>query len=1131
MRQALPSSLRQSLRSFGAATLAASSVLLAGLSSCGSGGGGGGPAQPAPIGSAATKPGQTGLLGGNAFIVESNEGGVAEQWSIERMAWGRLVDIFDTVPGPNYDNDPLDPANFESRLVYRDFVIGAGIDTAFTGSELKWEFSTSRVTGRPRLRISKNAETEQGEFAQAIFEVTDLDPVESKGLGPTDLPPYTVVPRNAALVAVMSDLIDESTVGLHSTVKIFAGEPPSVPFDARVFVDPNYGGVAADGKFRSSRLIVDFTITADELADIAQVVEINGIGLPPSDGPTNPSVSVRFPTVLDTASGQFALLTNLGDTPLNAGDSGAVDFVSDTLDVVWAVRAGNGDDPNNGFLVDSVAPSIVGVQGIVVTDATSNPPGQTGAVEDLLLTLQYDVLDCAVNPQPGDLIELSAVLSYEVISAGTVVGSTVVNLPVRQLVGPEDGIAVSAVLGSSAQYLSPWRSELGAAKAPCYVRFSPSAAQLPALRVSPEADVIVRFSEPIDPASADVFENFYIARSATADARLAAPTLGAPDINDLILGRVQPSSDGAELRFRPSVPFTKTGFDSMTIESYFLNIVSNSLDGGVTDLGGNVLEEEFEQVEFELDVNADEQDTGGWVMRFSSVDEDFLDLGGDPDADIRGQILFDSIAGTIRPRPVERFPLTVDRAIQPIPGAMVPLLTPLETPLSAQGSRSQLLWRYMDVGLDISQKEDLFYNLDIEGISLSPRDGAAGATIYDEFEMRLGHAKMLPDEFINPGPPPFPQFPLSGLGLGTSFEENFLGGENAGPFTVHPRELGYTISTADVFAGPNGIPLLQMPWNEGVAEADKTFFTWRDTAVQTFGSLDDTGANPGGGVPTFQEIAILQPEEIAPAQEWGFRAEGPDGQTPEGVPTPGLPILMEFRCYPTETISFNTFDMSRAVNISLTPHFRAFSTGGTDVNGAVVLKNPDAELDPTGGFDTTAGNEGLPTVPRDDFFYQGQMDVVIRTSRAHTAIMDAEANPVGLLTTPTPYRYTDVVTVPAPTEQPVGTAVVFAWRGRSGQANSMVGREEMLDALSLDVFGEPAAGNLITPAVIPFPTDGDLGTADFSPLNWANSEFREDLSTLDGLRFVQTRITFISNTASLVSPQLSAYGLAFYRTE
>ncbi|WP_145068100.1 hypothetical protein [Engelhardtia mirabilis] len=1054
------------------------------------------------------------MLGGSAFIVDENHGGTANSMRIVDVAWGRLVDVYDTRPtSPDYASDPLEPQNYTTRLVYPDFVVGEDVRTAFEAGQLKWELTSNPVNGRFRLRIGADAEQQQSIFAVRVAQASQsLDPIDPKGLSPAELPPYSMVARNAALVVRFDDLLDVGSIGLHSTVEVFAGNPPVVPFDARVLPDLNHGGVAqVTGKFHPTRLIVDLTISQDELATITPLVAANGLGLPASADSLAASVALRFPTVISSAYSQFAVLSNVKGTALNTDDSGAFDYTSPTGEVVWAMRAGNSSDDNNGFLVDFDQPRVVGSQPVTITQVT--PILGTGGGLAVSVSLEFGVAGCALDPVPGDLLKISPELELEVTAPATLVGSTAVNVPLVLTPGSTE-VDPAVLVGLSALYQTPWRDSLGAQLAPCFVRFSPSAGQLPAGQVEPQSQVIVRFSEAMDPASARPFDTFYVARSALVDASLSEAEAGAliqpPKPGDLVLGDTVPSPDFREVRFAPTLPMTH---DQGSSESYFFNLVSGLDQGGLTDLAGNVLADVPGRIEFRLDPSAPSEDTGGWVLRFNAADEDGL-----AGTEVRGQVLWDESAGVLRPRPVQRFAAVVDRS-QPMVSTMQPIPLGLQTPLSSQGSKVHLMWRYMDMGFSISQTDDLFMNLDLEGMALSPYGGSVVSTIYDQFELSLGHARNLPDEFLIPPPAQnfgLPMFPGSGFVEGNTFEQNYLPDPKAGRTVMHERELGYAVSNSGVFLSGTGTPMLQMPWNVGLPEDQKRFYTWRDTAITTFGNVNPNGELVAAGVPTMQEQTVLGLSTAGDV--WGPSINDAAGKaTKLGVPAVALPLLMEFRCYPTEQSSLNNFDVSIAVPSSPQPYFRAFSTGGTNASGNLVNKDPEQQISPTGGFN---GNPLLPplgakTIPRDPTVYIGQADVVIRTSRAYTILMDAEQSPttpiVGL-----PWKYEAAVVEPSAAEQPNGTAVVLAWRGDGSPSIDPV-ESAMFDAGRLDVFGEPLAG----------PLTAEVAAELVHP--WVDPSWHSSLAEVSGSRFVQTRFTFLSSTASDLRPWLDSYGLAFER--
>src|SRR5206468_12069137 len=140
--------------------------------------------------------------------------------------------------------------------------------------------------------------------------------------------------------------------------------------------------------------------------------------------------------------------------------------------------------------------------------------------------------------------------------------------------------------------------------------------------------------------------------------------------------------------------------------------------------------------------------------------------GGDPDPfadasdqlqDLRGQFFYDR--GSIVPRPVAFTGWPVDRN-NPIPMRMFPVGTGVFTPLNPLGAKLQMLWRYCDLGWDV--RDETKYNLDVIGLDWSPVAGLVHADFYDQFEIRLGHSRFLPDEGVVP-PGVTPAAPNSGL--------------------------------------------------------------------------------------------------------------------------------------------------------------------------------------------------------------------------------------------------------------------------------------------------------------------------------------------------------------------------------
>jgi hypothetical protein len=1080
-----------------AALRASAALTCLALAACGGDGGVTGSIDAASPGQAATKPGSSSFFGGGAYIVDDNLGGTAQGLQLVQMQWGRLVDVYDTGPGG------------EARLVFTDLVIGEEIRDASEGGQPKWTLETNPVTGEASLQIFVDIETDPDLFDFRIAEVTaGLKSVEPKGTSPQELPPFSLVTRNCALSLRFNDLLDERTIELNDTIRVLVGAPADVPFDARVFADPSRGGISsADGKFHSSRITIDFTISESELATIESAVQVNGIGLPSSEGVAKANVLIRIPTRVAPEVGQYDLLRNVVGNELDPNLNEPLEFTTPTLDVVRAMRSGNSADDNNGFLIDLEQPKLIGVQPTTLIGLQDDPSSDDP--RDYLVSFKYEVPTCTIDPRSGDVLQLEN-LRFDVQKIGTVVGQNVLNLPVRLPLEFDLVENPSTLVGLAAQYLTAWREGLPASQAPCFVRFTPAAKALPASEVSPTASLLMRFSEPLDPATVRPFDTFYIARTAIVDAeQTTGPT--APQLPDLIPGQIVPSPDFQEFRFVPSVRFSHSVGSA---ESYYLNLVSG-LTSGIVDLAGNGLESVPPRIEFLIDANAPTANTGGWVMRFNSTDED--ELAG---PEVRGQFLFDSINGRLRPRPADRFSAVLDRS-QAIVSNMQQIATGLQTPLASAGSKAHLTWRYTDVGYGISQTDGTFYDLDLEGLSLSPLGGQVTATEYDEFELLLGIGARTPDETVNPGNL-LPDYPNSGFQANVAYVQHYLSDPATGPFTVHPRERGFALSNSDVFLTSSGTPMLPMPWNRGASESEKVFFTWRDTSVTTLGCVNSDNSLLGPGVPLQREVAVLGLAD-PPGSAYGNGGTSFGDAFPAGVPTIGLPLISEFRCYPTEEPSLNNFDVSIAVTSCNRPFFRAFSTGGVNQSGQLVVKDPDLEDSPSGGFN---GNPqiaplGQATNGRDPTVYMGQLDIIVRLSRAHTIIVDAEQNYEVPTNPSAKYDYVQPVIEPAASTQPTGTSLVLAWRGddRSG-FNLAGGERDIVDASKLDVYGNVAYGLLAGSN----PESSDAAVFIFSQPEWSGS-----IDDVDGLRYIQTRFTFVSNTASQLSPTLDSYAVAFER--
>jgi hypothetical protein len=1048
-----------------AATLTALGLAL-GLGACGTG-------KATPIGSSAGEPGENVArspgsgMRSQTFFVEANRRGQASEMMITGVLWGRLVDVYDST----------------GSLQQVDYLVGEDIRTS-----AEYTVSTNPVTDKAQVTINALAGSE--EFV-ALLDGLDanLTPIQEKSLDPSELPPFSVMARNAALVVVFDDLLDprfedgswvdsydglllDPTTGVLNpqAIRFMTDYPPDQPFEARVILDPNHGDLAdydGDGvlEFHSTRVILDATVSDSEASE--SLLPVNSLGLPASITTQEPNMVVRIPTRLDASLGQTVLLTNPTGHACAFYSNGPNDPDSYTDDVLRAFRSG-GDteitgDLNNGFLLDEEKPRVMGQ---LAVEFSGNPVPIPGVTDGYTLPqMTFSVPACATNLKPGKDVVTKAGLKALVLGFGAQSGSEVSDVQV-QVLAPTGGVLTAG----AAQLQTAFDPAIDVPA--CFVRFSPNASSPPADDVSNDAHAIVFFSEPMDPTSLTSFDNFTLTRVPSD-----------PTAFDLIVGHVLPDTTLREYKFVPTLPLAhQLGLN----EGYFLNLASG--DSGPTDLAGNPLDEPLTQVLFQLDPTEGSEANGGVSLRFASTDE----LYDDAFPELRaGQILYDLAREVILPRPVNRFPVAADRD-KPVPSVMTPFPLGVQTPLSPLGSKMQTLWRYCDLGFSVSDETNI--NIDIEGIAWAPIGAAVVSDAYDEFQIALTHSIFQPDEILNPMSG-FPNYPNSGLVK--TFANNVLDNDNAPFEVVHPRDRGYAVNPADLFQAESGTLMMPWPMNKDISAEEFSYWTWRDTSVLK------KGAPIGAGAMLAMEVSVL-----------GSGTQGvpyPTGQ----VPTAGLPVLMEFRCYPDDGgLGLNSFDISLAANSSARPNFRAFSTGGYDQNNLPVIRDPDLENEANGGFNPNSNPPGAITQGIDNTFYIGQLELVTRISRVHTIWFDTGLqSPVY---SGSAFNTANPVVEPGPADQPAGTQVVLAYRGATTITGTDPGNppdDITTNAGKLDLYGDPIT--------IPAPEPS-------APIFLNNdSSWLDEMSGIDGAKAFQVRISFISNPISSKTSELGALGFAW----
>jgi hypothetical protein len=1029
--------------------LALITTSLIGLGAACSGGGGGGGGGVGVIGSEMAKP-----SGGGSFFVDPNQAGTATRLQIVEVVWGRLVDVHDIEEATG---------EIDTEPVFRDFVINENIQSDGTNYLL----DTNAITQKTRLVILRErggTNTGQGTFNSLLRAAeAGLPPIVPKNDDGTSPGPYSFMARNGALMIRFNDALDDSQVvanELIDLVKVQTGYTPTIPYFTRVQFDQNHGAIASGG-FHSTRIIVDMTVSVAESSEMTNPVPVNSQGLP-SSLPTasSPNISIRIPTVESAARGQFRVLRGVSGVPLSSSANGPIDMTVPTEEIVRAFRAGNVQDSNNGFLLDLNAPEVVGAWGISVDNVRVDTFGKDGF--DFLVDVTFDSL-CQSTLEAGDILTVGDLFLEVNRTTNAPNQNKVFDVGVRSLT--VDPIVNPTVLFGAGFFRSTFDPGAPVPLA-CWISFAPRAAVLPATGVSTTAQAVINFSEPMEPTKVTPFQTFMMIRGDSG--------LGEIEAENVVVGTTAGTADLKTFAFTSILPLAHiVGVQ----EPHYIHLED------VTDLAGNSLKNRLPDVDFTLLASDPTERNASVALRFSDLDEvKPVNLKQGVLDDIRGQIFYDFDRGTIKPRPVTYTSYPVDRN-NPVPAIMIPFPPGVQTPLSPLGSKLQAIWRHADLGWNV--KDETKYNLDVYGLHWSPAGGLVLRDFFERFEIRLAHSRRIPDEAIDTNL--LPKWANTGLvGAPSEFDANILADPLSPQAIVHPRNRGYNIDPSDLGATVAGTPLMPFPLNQGARQL--TTWTWRDTSVLA------RGGPSGLGVPL--DIEAGPPLDIVPASDSGSLYPA------NRVRSAGLPLLMEFRCFPSDSgIGLNPLDISLAINSSVVPNFRAFSTGGVNNQGKTIRKNPDLERVPDGGFNPS--NNGAPTrFTADNSLYIGQLDAVTRVSRAHTVWIDT------LFNSP---DYLAPVVIPAPQDQPQGTQVIIDYRGAKSFAGNV--GNKAFDASDINTYGDVVNSN--KPPV-------ELGVTYQGGVTWKN-----DIADIKGARYFQMRFTFINNIDTGVNAELSAVGVAF----
>ncbi|MBI5362244.1 MAG: Ig-like domain-containing protein [Planctomycetes bacterium] len=1004
-------------------------------------------------------------VGSRRLIVEDNQAGGASQLKIVNAYWARLARVRDQLGALQQSGMPIGEDIVSDGI---DFDVTTNAITLETTVTILHPYTPSLVVGG----------LESSPYQRAFQRLDrNLTPINDKSLDPSELPPFSLVPRNSAMVLQFNDLLDPTTIGTE-TLHLFVGYPPTTPMEALVFADINHGDARdtnGDGidEFYTTRIVIDPSITPLEAANAS--ASPNVTGLPASVTPNQPNVVVRIPTRVDGASGQNELLRNLSGHAVAFNSNGSTDDQSVTHDVVRAVRSGGNTaitgDSSNGFLQDTAPPKVLGTQPVVIGTPSGGP-------DVFISSVTFLTPSCAMPTKVGDVLQQPGVFA-EVTAVALPVGSQIAEVHYR-VVFPA-GAFLSAGQGALS---TVWDPVVNLNKQACFVRF-PSITTPPATGVATDSAVIVRFNEPMDPASINAFETFTVTNFDPSGAAPANPERG------YVVGHVTPTSDASEYRLEPTLPMRHT---SAASEAYWANVPASA--AGPFDLAGNPLTNALPPVLFTLDPTDATVSSGSLVLRFPSADEiPPLTTGAPVGPELRGQFQVNFTTGQLEPREVVRSSLPVDRTRTTV-NAMTPT-TGAQFPLTQLGCKLMTVWRYIDVGFVVN--DDRTTNMDVEGLSWAPLGGNVVADVYDAFRISLSHSSRLPDEgqFVDAMGNVI-IYPASGLL--TTFDQNYLNTATDPPRIVHPRERGYTVSPSDRFVATTGTVMVPYPLNRGIPPEDKLFYTWRDTSILSKAGLDSAGLEMAItfnlGLPTVTP-APAGPGTLVGGNGAAWGNNGNPVVTPQ-VPTIGLPLLMEFRCYPdSSALGLNVFDAS-LVTLNGAPRTLAFAAGGVGPGGVPVIRDPDLQTLAAGGFNPGSTPTGASTIGLVNAFYLGQLDLVSRVSRAHTIWFDTPN-----VNAP---RYATPVVDPAPERQPTDTAITLAFRGAS-LITGAPAAAAMNNANALDPYGDGAGVTLHSSS--------------------AGGIWSSDMSSINGAELFQARVTFISNAQTTLRPTLSALGFAY----
>ncbi len=325
--------------------------------------------------------------------------------------------------------------------------------------------------------------------------------------------------------------------------------------------------------------------------------------------------------------------------------------------------------------------------------------------------------------------------------------------------------------------------------------------------------------------------------------------------------------------------------------------------------------------------------------------------------------------------------------------------TPLGTPWNHSGTRQQVAYREIDLGLSLEDPNE--FDLDVEAVfwAFVGSDGLATADVFEQMTLQLGHSEFRPEPCLGSfsGLPVMPS-----SGLGPVFADNYVADTDlvsGTPQAPAPHQAftpqRFTIDGLTTRAAPSGENVHYHP----LPPFEEPLFTFRDQRLDVQGGNIGTGSdvlNPQRSAPDYLQSpfggglgARITATGDAVLPTWStYRSFSLaqnvrlDGSTGGSLTAVALPLLVDWWVWPDgadERADWSGGPIAEcgqyrgpgdisgsvvglAVSLSntcdRTPNFRAFSGGwiGSDQRPSVAIRPGDPQWDRAAGGYTPTGS-------------------------------------------------------------------------------------------------------------------------------------------------------------------------------